>query len=94
MCNRESRSASSHSSGDLRSFRGNLKSRAEDAFTEELDAMLYPLLQLPWNSKQCVATSPADAMEFEFTVGETAFIANEDGEGRAAEHPGAMQMSQ
>ena len=32
-------------------------------------------------------------MEFKFTVGETIFIAGKDGEGRAAEHPGATRMS-
>ena len=37
-----SRSASSHSSGDLGSFRGSLKSREGDAFTGEFDV-------LPWN---------------------------------------------
>ena len=74
-----SRSASSHSSGDLESFRGSLKSGAGDAFTGELDASLYLLLRLPWNSKQRVATSSVDVIEFEFMVGETVFIASEDG---------------
>ena len=82
-----SRSASSHSSGDLGNFGGSLKSSAGDAFTEELDALLYPLLCLLWNSKQCGATCSADAMEFDFTVRETVFIVGEDGEGGAAEHP-------
>ena len=88
-----SRSASSHSSDDLGSFRGSLKSRAGDASTGGLDASLYSLLRLPWNSKQRVATSSADAMEFEFTVQETVFMAGEDEEGGAAGHPGAVLTS-